>query len=115
MGALFIIPTVYKIGGYLFEIYTLVSEIQDNIDHVIGVKNMFELEGELSCRHFQFKFLNRLVPTFSVNDYNIPPKGKRQVKIKTPFHDEISGIAIAKVFDGNTILTLKLNCLEDIL
>ena len=51
MSALFIIPLVYKIGRHLFEINTLVSEIQDNIDHVIGVKNMFELEGKLSCRH----------------------------------------------------------------
>ena len=69
---------------------------------------MFELEGELSCRHSQFKFLNRLVPIFSVEDYNIPPKGKRQVKIKTPIHEELSGIAIAKVLDGSSILTLKI-------
>ena len=66
VSALFIIPVVYIIGRHLFEIYTLVSEIQDNIDHVIGVKNMFELEGKLSCRHSQFKFLNRWVPILSV-------------------------------------------------
>ena len=64
VSALFIIPIVHKIGRQLFEIYTLVSEIQDNINHVFGVKNMFELEGELSCTHSQFKFLNRLVPYF---------------------------------------------------
>ena len=107
VSALFIIPIVYKIGRHLFEIYTLVSEIQDNSNHVIGVKSMFALEGELSCRHSQFKFLNRSVPIISVEDYNIPPKGKRQVKIKTPFHEELSGIAIANVFDGNSILTIK--------
>ena len=54
---------------------------------------MFELKGELSCRHSQFKFLNRSVPIFSVENYNITPKCKRQVKIKTPFHKELSGIA----------------------
>ena len=30
------------------------------------------------------------------------------MKIKTPFHADLSCIAIAKVFDGNTILTLKI-------
>ena len=108
MSALFIIPKVYEIGRHLFEIYTLVSEIQDNNEHVIGVKNMFKLEGEQSCKHSQFKSPNRLVPIFSVEEYNIPPKGKMQVKIKTPFHEELSDIATAKVFDGNTILTLKI-------
>ena len=108
VSALFIIPIVHKIDRHLFEIYTLVSEIQDNIGHVIGVKNMFELEGKLSFRHSQFKFLNRSVPIFSVEDYNIPLKDKRQVKIKTSFHEELSGIAISNVFDGNTILTLKM-------
>ena len=108
VSTLFIISIVYKIGRYLFEIYTLVSEIWDNNGHVIEVKNMFELEGELSCRHSQFKFLNRSVPIFLVEDYDIHPKGRRQVKIKIPFHEELSGIAIAKVFDGNTILTLKI-------
>ena len=68
MSALFIIPVAYKIGRYLFEIYTLVSKIQDNTDHVTGVKIMFELEGKLSCRHSQFKFPNRSVPIFSVVD-----------------------------------------------
>ena len=69
---------------------------------------MFELEGKLSCRHSQFKFLNRSVTIFSVEDYNIHPKGKGQVKIKILFHEELSEIAIAKVFDGNAILTFKI-------
>ena len=42
VSTLFIIPIVYEIGRHLFEIHTLVSEIQDNIDHVIGAKNLFE-------------------------------------------------------------------------
>ena len=108
VSALFMIPIVYKIGSHLFEIYTLVSEIQDNIEHIIGVKNMFQLEDELSCRHSGFKFLNRSVLIFSVEDYNIPPKGKGQVKIKTTFHEQLSGIIISKVFGGNTSLTLKI-------
>ena len=33
----------------MFEVYILVSEIQQNMDIILGVKNMFEIEGEISC------------------------------------------------------------------
>ena len=34
-----------EIPGHRFEVYTLVSEIHENIDLVLGIKNVFELEG----------------------------------------------------------------------
>ena len=43
--ALFVIPLVLKIYGHLFEIYTLVSKIQQSMDLIFDVKNMFEIEG----------------------------------------------------------------------
>ena len=45
VSVLFIIPVIIEIAGHKFEIYTLVSEIHDNIDLVLGIKNVFELEG----------------------------------------------------------------------
>ena len=30
---------------HLFEVFILVSEIQDNVDLVLGMKNAYELEG----------------------------------------------------------------------
>ena len=32
----------------MFKIYTLVSEIHKNVDLVLGIKNMFELEGVIN-------------------------------------------------------------------
>ena len=64
VATLFVIPFVFKVGRHLFEVYTLVSEIQQNMDIILGVKNMFEIEGEISCRTSQFKFLNRSLPIF---------------------------------------------------
>ena len=58
VSVLFIIPVIVEIHGQRFEIYTLVSEIHENVDLVLGIKNVFELEG--CC----FKFLNRLVPIY---------------------------------------------------
>ena len=45
VGVLFVIPVIIDIQGHRFEIYTLVSEINENVDLVLGIKNVFELEG----------------------------------------------------------------------
>ena len=45
VGVLFVIPVIMPIQNQSFEIFTLVSEIHENVDLVIGIKNLFELEG----------------------------------------------------------------------
>ena len=45
ISALFIILVVIDIHGHIFEIFTLVSEIHENVDFIFGIKNIFELEG----------------------------------------------------------------------
>ena len=47
---LFIIPAIVEIHSHRFEIYTLVSEIHENVDLVLGIKNVFELEGVINSR-----------------------------------------------------------------
>ena len=44
------------IHGYSFEIYTLASEIHENVDLVLGIKNAFKLEGIINSRECCFKF-----------------------------------------------------------
>ena len=64
VSVLFIIPVIVHIHGHRFEIYTLVSEIHENVDLVLGIKNVFELEGVINSRDCCFKFLNRSVPIY---------------------------------------------------
>ena len=45
VSVLFIIPVIIDIHRHRFEIFTLVSEIYNNVDLVMGLKNIFELEG----------------------------------------------------------------------
>ena len=40
--------TIIDIHGHRFEVYTLVFEIHENIDHVLGIKNVFELDGVIN-------------------------------------------------------------------
>ena len=42
---LFIIPIIVDTCRHRFKMYTLVSEIHENVDLVLGIKNIFELEG----------------------------------------------------------------------
>ena len=48
ISILFIIPIIVDIHGHRSKIYTLVSETHENVDLVLGIKNIFELEGVLN-------------------------------------------------------------------
>ena len=58
VAVLFVIPVIVDIHGDRFEVFMLVSEIHDNVDLVLGMKNVFELEGVLDMWDSLFKFLN---------------------------------------------------------
>ena len=45
VGVLFVILVIITIQKHRFEIFTLVSEIHEHVDLVLGIKNLFELEG----------------------------------------------------------------------
>ena len=72
-----------------FEMYTLVSEIHENVDLVLGIRNMFELEGVINLRDCCFKFLNRSLPIFPVDCMILKPKEQKLIKVKVPFIYEI--------------------------
>ena len=99
VAVLFVIPVIVDIHGHRFEVFTLVSEIHDNVDLVLGMKNVFELEGVIDTQDSSFKFLNRLLPFFSKEQVVVKPKEWKFIKIETPFVDEISGLATANMLD----------------
>ena len=45
VGVFFVVPVIVEINGHRLEVFTLVSKIFDNVDMVLGIKNLFELEG----------------------------------------------------------------------
>ena len=109
----FLIPVVFKVVKHKFEILALVSDIKGRTDLVFGVKNMFEVEGELSCRESQFRFLNRAVPLFSLENFSLKPGCKRYVKMSVPFIEKLNGIAIVKIFQGNQCYTMQLKITDN--
>ena len=76
-----IIPIGITIHGHMFEIYTMFSDIYDNVDLLPGVKTFIELEADISIRELQFKFLNRSVPAFAVHKEIIKVKEMRYMKV----------------------------------
>ena len=87
----------------------LVSEICENVDLVLGIKNMFELEGLINLQDSCFSFLNRSVPIFPKETIILKPKKQKLVKIEAQFSDKISGLAIVKLLHKPTqnVIMLK--------
>ena len=102
VSVLFIIPIITEIAGHRFEIYTLVSEIHDNVDLVLGIKNVFKLEGIFNSQECCFSFLNRLLPIFPKEKVVLKPGEQKTVKVEATFTDEISSLAIIKLLDKLT-------------
>ena len=114
VNAHFVIPILLKIAGHRFEIYALVSEIQPTIDLVLDMKNMHELEGELSPRNSEFRFLNRAIPLFTLENFSLKPGCKRFVKCIAPFRANITGTAIVKIVQGLRTITVQCKMLNNL-
>ena len=99
VSVLFVIPVIIEIHGHRFEIFTLVSKIHDNVDLVMGMKNIFKLEGVIDSRESCFSFLSRSIPFFPVTTVEIMPKSQKMVIIEAPFIKELSGMAMVKMLD----------------
>ena len=105
---MFVIPVIIDVCGHRFEVFTLVSEIHDNVDLVLGMKNVFELEGVIDMWDSSFKFLNRSIPFFSKEQVVSKLKERKFIKIEAPFVDEILGLAIMKMLDSKEQCTVVL-------
>ena len=91
VSVLFEIPVIIDVHGNRFEIYTLVSEIHENVDLVWGIKNVFELEKVINSWDCCFKFLNRSLPIFPKEHVILKPKEQKVIKVKAPLIEEILG------------------------
>ena len=80
VSVLFIIPIIIDIHGHIFEIYTLVSEIHENVDLVFGIKNIFQLESIINSLESYFGFLNRSVPFFPKEQIVLKSKEQKLIK-----------------------------------
>ena len=118
-SVLCIIPVIIEVHDHRFEIYTLVSEIHENVDLVLGIKNVFELEGVINSRDCRFEFLNRSVPIYPEKELILKPDEQKLVKVRALFVDEISGLAIIEIIDGKTnstlLIKLKFTCNKAVL
>ena len=106
----FVILFIVDIYEHRFEVFTLVSEIHDNVDLVLSMKNVFELEGVIDTGDSSYKFLNRSLSFYPKDQVIVKPKERIFIKIEAPFVDGISGLVIVKTLDSKEqcIVVLKL-------
>ena len=115
VGVLFVIPVIMTIQNHRFEIFTLVSEIHENVDLVIGIKNLFELEGVIDSQDSCVSFLNRSLPFLPKEKVSVKPKEQKLIVLEAPFVEEISGMVITKMLDvkEQKTLTMKLKFIRN--
>ena len=82
---------------------------------VLGIKNLFELEGVIDSQESCFRFLSRSLPIFPREQVVVKPGEKKLIPIAAPFVEEISGMAIVKVIDQGqkTPMMLKLKFIRN--
>ena len=114
VSILFISPVIIDVHWHSLKIYTLVSEIHENVDLVLGIKNAFKLEGVINSWDCCVKFLNRSLPIFAKEHVIIEPKEQKLIMVTAPFIDESSSLAIIIILDVSTYSTmltkLKFTC-----
>ena len=97
--ALFVTPLLFMSCEHTFEIFTIVTEIDDDMDLVFGFKNMTETEEMLNTRTGEYNFIGRSIPIFPQNDLDVPAGEKAYIKVKAPFCDKLSGMICTKFLE----------------
>ena len=108
VGVLFVVPVIVEICGHRLEVFTQVSEFFDNVDMVLGIKNIFELEGVIDSHDSRFRFLSRTIPIFPREQVVMKPREKKLLPIEAPFVEKISGMAIVKIMDKGQKIPLMM-------
>ena len=74
---------------------------------VLGIKDLFELEGVIDSRKSSFRFLSRSIPIFPREQVVVKPGEKKLIPIEAPFVEEISAMPVIKIIDqGQKILMM---------
>ena len=89
VGVLFVILVIVEINGYRLEVFMLVLEIFDKVDMVLGIKNLFKLEGVIDSRESGFRFLSRSIPIFLRKQVVVKLGEKKLILIEALFIEEI--------------------------
>ena len=105
--ALFVVPILFMTCGHTFGIFTIVAEIDNDMDLVFGFKNMVETEGMLNTRTGEYDFVGRSIPIFPQNDLDVPSGEKAYIKVKASFCDKLSSMICAKFFSRDMVYTLR--------
>ena len=108
VGVLFVILVIITIQNHRFEIFTLVSEIHEHVDLVLGIKNLFEIEGVIDSQDSCLSFLNRSIPFFPRERVEVKPKEQKLIIVEAPFVEEISGMTITMLLDVKDQMTLMM-------
>ena len=102
------ISVILTIQEHRFQIFILVSEIHENVDLVLGIKNLFELEEVIDSQDPCFSFLNKSIPFFPREKVEVRPKEQKLIVVEALFVEEISRMAITKILHMKEQMRLRM-------
>ena len=73
----------------------------------MGIKNIYQIEGVINTIVPCLCFLNRSIPFYCIAEIFLKPTEQRFLEIYEPFIDEISWLAIIKLFDLKFIVPIQ--------
>ena len=79
VAVLIVILVLTDVYGHRFEVLTLISERQDKVDLVIGMKNMFMLEGVIDMQDSSHKIPEQIHTILLKGTDSIKTKRKRKL------------------------------------
>ena len=82
---------------------------------MIGIKNLFKLEGVINSWDSCVNFLKRSIPFFPKEKVTVTPGEQKVLTLEAPFMEEISGMVVTKMLDvkEQKTLTMKLKFIRN--
>ena len=96
VGVLFFISIGINLHEHRFEVYTMISDIHNDLDIVMGIRNVYEIVVVITTRNSCLHFQKRSNPFFANTEMHLKPREYKIKKKYVPLMDEISGLLILK-------------------
>ena len=79
-----------------------------NVDLILGLKNIFKLQGVVDSWDSCLSILNRSIPFFPKAKVEVKSKERKLIVVEAPFVEEISGMDITKLLDVKEQITFTI-------
>ena len=71
-----------KFHGHVFEFIAYLADMSYTFDFLIGQKSMYELEAMVDYNNLAFRFLERSLPVYAVDNFTVKPGKSKDIVLE---------------------------------